>query len=178
MTRSGANSELVLLSLDVVFLFCFCIKHKHMTQWRWEIHRHGKGEKIKKSNWIPICPAIRSFHYFWPGVIWQLPIQSKHSRSIMTWTNGMSLWMCLFIHRVRWNMKTAALNWFCKEKTVMDECCSTRYFWMESDMEIFQCSQGLYKDFYPALLILDYYGDQGFFRQHTEMFTLLKAIIL
>lgn len=53
------------------------------------------------------------------------------------------------------------------------------YSWMHPDMEIFQCSQGLYRDFCPAWQILDYYGDsdQGF-RQHTEMFCLLKAIIL
>lgn len=51
---------------------------------------------------------------------------------------------------------------------------------MHPDMEILQCSQGLYKDFCPAWQILDYYADsdQGFFRKHTEMFNLLKAIIL
>lgn len=117
-------------------LILFLYKRKHMTQWRWEKHRHRKGEKIKKSNWMPICPPIRSLHYFWPSLICQLPNQSKHSRCILTRSNGLSLGMCLFIHGVCWNMKTAALNWFSvREQTVMEKCCFTRYSWMHPGME-------------------------------------------
>lgn len=116
-----------------------------MTQRKWGIHMY---RKIKKHNWIPICPPIRSSHYFSLGLICQLPIQSKHSRRNPTWTNGMSLRMCLFIHRVRWNMKTAASNWFSvKEQTVTEKRCFPRHSWMHPDMEIFPCWQGLYQDF-------------------------------
>lgn len=71
-----------------------------------------KGEKIKKLNLIPICYPIRSLHYCCPSLICQLPNQSKRSRCTQTRTNGLSHGICLFIHRVHWNMKTAALNWF------------------------------------------------------------------
>lgn len=120
---------------------------------RWESLGLGKGEKIEKHNLIPICHPIRSLHYCCPSLICQLPNQSKHSRCIQTRTNGLSLGICLFIRSVRWNMKTAALNWFSvREQTVKGKRCGCLpfpcYSWMHPDMEIFQCSQGLNRAFF------------------------------
>lgn len=123
---------------------------------RWESLGLGKGEKIEKHNLIPICHPIRSLYYCCPSLICQLPNQSKHSRCIQTRTNGLSLGICLFIRRVRWNMKTAALNWFsARERTVKGKRCGCLLFpcysWMHPDMEIFQCSQGLNRVFLSGL---------------------------
>lgn len=139
---------------DSIFLLSFSSFWQKLltqgTEWekRWETLGLGKAEKIEKHNLIPICHPIRSLHHCCPSLICQLPNQSKHSRCIQTRTNGLSLGICLFIRRVRWNMKTAALNWFSvREQTVKGKCCGCLpfpcYSWMHPDMEIFQCSQGL-----------------------------------
>lgn len=146
--RARISTEYLLLwsrtRSDLLILFLYK-KHKYMTQRKWGIHMQ---RKIKKLNWIPICPPIRSSHHFSPGLICQLPIQSKHSRRNPTWTNGMSLWMCLFIHRVRWNTKTAASNWFSvKEQTVTEKRRFPRHSWMHPAIELFPCWQGLHQDF-------------------------------
>lgn len=145
-------------SYFIIVLLCFTIKQKLVTQGtecekRWESLGLGKGEKIEKHNLIPICHPIRSLHYCCPSLICQLPNQSKHSRCIQTRTNGLSLGICLFIRSVRWNMKTAALNWFSvREQTVKGKRCGCLpfpcYSWMHPDMEIFQCSQGLNRVFF------------------------------
>lgn len=122
----GPLNITIITAKDLILFYFILFEYKtpKNDKWRtggwcceasgWEVKKQPQSNwtEIKKYGLVPICHPIRDLCCLRASLICQLPFQSKHSHCIQTQANRLSLWICLFIHKVCWNMKTAGSNWF------------------------------------------------------------------
>lgn len=147
-----------------------------MTQRKWGIHMH---RKIKKHNWIPICPPIRAPTTSLPVSFSSCQFNPSTAAAIRRGQTGCHF-ECVYLFtecaetwRQLLQIDSLSRNKLSRKSAVFPATpeCIPIWKYFHADRDYIRIS---------AWETLDYHADsdQGSFRRHTEILDSLKAIIL